>query len=78
MLRDITIGQHYPVESLIHQLDARTKIAMTFGFILSLFFGTNIIVYAYAALVLAIVIKTSKVPFSYMIKGLKSILFSQT
>ncbi len=75
MLRDITIGQHYPVESLIHQLDARTKIAMTFGFILSLFFGTNIIVYAYAALVLGIVIKTSKVPFSYMIKGLKSILF---
>lgn len=75
MLRDITIGQHYPVESPIHNLDARTKIAMTFGFIVSLFFSTNIIVYAIAALVLGIVINISKVPFSYMIKGLKSILF---
>lgn len=75
MLRDITIGQHYPVESPIHNLDARTKIAMTFGFIVSLFFSTNIIVYAIAALVLGIVINISKVPFGYMIKGLKSILF---
>lgn len=75
MLRDITIGQHYPAESPIHRLDARTKIAMTFGFIISLFFGTNIIVYAVAALALGLVIRASKVPFSYMIKGLKSILF---
>jgi energy-coupling factor transporter transmembrane protein EcfT len=52
MLRDITIGQHYPVESPIHRLDSRTKIAMTFGFIISLFFSTNIIVYAIAAVVL--------------------------
>jgi len=75
MLRDITIGQHYPVESPIHKLDARTKIAMTFGFIISLFFGTNIIVYGVAGIILALVIKASKVPFGYMIKGLKSILF---
>jgi len=75
MLRDITIGQHYPIESPIHRLDARTKIAMTFGFIISLFFSTNIIVYAIAVIVLGLVIKASKVPFGYMIKGLKSILF---
>ncbi len=74
MLRDITIGQYYPAESPIHYLDPRTKIAMTFIFIISLFFSTHLLLYAVAAIVLATVIKISKVPFSYMIKGLKSIM----
>lgn len=74
MLRDITIGQYYPTESLVHRLDPRTKIAMTFVFIISLFFSTSLIVYGVAGLVLFTVVKISKVPFSYMIKGLKSIV----
>jgi len=74
MIRDITIGQYYPAESKIHELDARTKIAMTFGFIISLFFGTHLFFYSVAAIILGTVIKTSKVPFSYMVKGLKSII----
>ncbi len=74
MIRDITIGQYYPIESKIHTLDPRTKLAMTFGFIISLFFGTNLLIYLIAATALAIVIKVSKVPFKYMIKGLKSIM----
>lgn len=74
MLRDITIGQYYPIDSPIHRLDPRTKIAMTFAFIISLFFGAYLILYGFAAISLAIVIKVSKVPFSYMVKGLKSIL----
>ncbi len=32
MLKDITIGQHYPANSEIHRLDARTKIIATFIF----------------------------------------------
>jgi energy-coupling factor transport system permease protein len=74
MIRDITIGQYYPIESRIHGLDPRTKLAMTFGFIISLFFGTKLLVYLIAATFLAIVIKISKVPFKYMVKGLKSIM----
>ncbi len=74
MIRDITIGQYYPIESKIHTLDPRTKLAMTFGFIISLFFGTNLLIYLIAATTLAIVIKVSKVPFKYMVKGLKSIM----
>jgi len=74
MFRDITIGQYYPVESIIHRMDPRTKIALTFGFIISLFFSTHLFVYAYAALMLGVVIRLSKVPFRYMIKGLKSII----
>ncbi|MBN2220792.1 MAG: energy-coupling factor transporter transmembrane protein EcfT, partial [Vallitaleaceae bacterium] len=74
MLRDITIGQFYPVASLIHQLDPRTKIAITFGFIISLFLSTSLIYYAISAVALAILIKLTKVPFRFMVKGLKSIM----
>lgn len=74
MIRDITIGQYYPANSVIHHLDARTKIALVFGFIVSLFFGTHLISYAVAGGILAIVIRLSKVPFKFMIKGLNSIM----
>lgn len=74
MIRDITIGQYYPTESVIHYLDARTKIALVFSFIVSLFFGTHLISYAVAGLILAFVIRLSKVPFKFMIKGLNSIM----
>ncbi len=39
MIRDITIGQYYPVESYIHKLDPRMKLLCTLGFIVSLFFN---------------------------------------
>lgn len=74
MLRDITIGQYYPANSPVHALDPRTKIWMTFIYIVSLFVSTSLIIYGIVALVLALVIKVSHVPFSYMIKGLRSII----
>ena len=42
MLREITLGQYYPVDSVIHRLDPRTKLFGTLVFILSLFFSNNI------------------------------------
>lgn len=75
MIRDITIGQYYPVDSIIHQLDPRTKIVGTFIYILSLFLFHNFFGYIGAILFLGIVIKISKVPFFYMVKGLKAIIF---
>lgn len=74
MIRDITIGQYYATDSLIHRLDPRTKIGMTFGFIVSLFLGDTIYCYGLAVLALMLVIGISKVPISYMLKGLKSII----
>ena len=41
MLREITLGQYYPVDSVIHRLDPRTKLFGTLVFILSLFFSGN-------------------------------------
>ena len=75
MLRDITLGQYYQVDSIIHRLDPRVKLISTIMFIASLFLAKNFIGYLIAAIFLIAVIKISKVPFRYMIKGMKAIIF---
>ena len=75
MLRDITLGQYYQTESVIHKLDPRVKIGGTLLYIISLFLFENIWGFLLAALFLAIVIRLSNVPFSFMVRGMKSILF---
>ncbi len=75
MLRDITLGQYYQTESIIHKLDPRVKLGGTIIYIISLFFFKNLIGYLVAALFLAVVIKLSNVPFRFMVKGMKGILF---
>ncbi len=75
MLRDITLGQYYQTESVIHRLDPRVKLAGTVIFIISLFCFDKGWGYIGAAIFLAIVIKLSKVPFKFMIKGMRSIMF---
>ena len=75
MIRDITIGQYYPVDSPIHRLDPRTKLAGTMIYIISLFFSDNIWCYAAATLFLTVCVRTSKVPFRFIVRGLKAIVF---
>ena len=53
MIRDITIGQYYPVESVVHRLDPRTKLFGTLIYIISLFFADNLLCYAVATVFLA-------------------------
>lgn len=74
MLRDITIGQYYPADSVIHKLDPRVKLFITLLFVISLFTFHNIVGFLMATVFLTGFIKLSKVPFSYMVKGLKAIL----
>lgn len=75
MLRDITLGQYYQADSVIHRLDPRVKLGTTILFIISLFMFDGFWGYLVAALFLTIVIKLSKVPFKFMVKGMKSIVF---
>ena len=75
MLREVTIGQYYPVDSLLHRLDPRVKLLGTVFFLISLFVVKSWIMYGLAALVLAVLIKLSRVPFRFMTRGLKSIVF---
>ena len=74
MLRDITLGQYYQTESLIHKMDPRVKLGGTVLFIISLFFFKNYAGYVIAALFLGLVIRLSKVPFKFMVKGMKTIV----
>lgn len=75
MLRDITLGQYYQTDSVIHRLDPRVKLAGTLVYVVTLFFYKNFVGYALAILFLALVIRLSKVPFKFMVRGMKSILF---
>lgn len=75
MLKNITIGQHFPGNSVIHKLDPRVKIVSVFLFILSLFFVDSFYPYILVVLLIGTVIAVSKVPLSYIIKGLKPLVF---
>lgn len=74
MLKNLTIGQHYPVESKIHDLDPRVKIMVTLIFIVSLFLINKFQAYLLVFVFLGIVIKMSHVPLKMVIRGLKPIL----
>lgn len=75
MLRDITLGQYYPVNSVIHRLDPRVKLFGTLCFIISLFVVNNYLGYILATLFLFTIIFISKVPVKYIVRGLKAIIF---
>ena len=75
MIRDITLGQYYQADSVIHRLDPRVKLMATLVYIVSLFLTENFIAYGIAALFLIVMIVLSKVPFRFMIRGMKPILF---
>lgn len=74
MLKDITIGQHYPTGSAIHKMDPRIKIIITFLYIISLFVVNNFIGYIYVVVFLFSAILISKVPITYILKGLKPLM----
>lgn len=74
MIRDITIGQFYPVNSILHRLDPRVKLFGTLLFIISLFLVNNFLGYVLVTICLVAVIILSKVPVTYILKGLKVIL----
>lgn len=74
MLKDITIGQYYRENSVIHRLDPRVKLFGTMVFLVSLFVSDNIWGYLVATLVLISVIKLSRVPFKFIVRGLKAVV----
>ena len=74
MIRDITIGQYYPSNSKLHRLDPRVKIMCTLIYLISLFLFRNVAGYLVATLFLVVVIRLSKVPFRFIVKGLKPVI----
>ncbi|MBO4905297.1 MAG: energy-coupling factor transporter transmembrane protein EcfT [Lachnospiraceae bacterium] len=74
MIRDITLGQYYPAQSVLHRLDPRVKLTGTLIYVISLFLFQSFTGYIVATVFLASVIILSRVPFSFMIRGLKAVL----
>ena len=74
MIRDITLGQYYPGDSIVHRLDPRVKIVGTFFFIVSVFLFDNLWGIGLATFFLLTYILTSQIPTSFIFKGLRPIL----
>lgn len=74
MLRDITIGQYYPADSVIHKLDPRVKLLAAVLYVISLFTFRSIWGFAVITAALLGMIALSRVPFRFMVKGLKAIV----
>ena len=75
MIRDITLGQYYPADSILHKLDPRVKLVTTMVFLVALFVANDWAGYLVATFFLVTVIRLSKGPFHFMVKGLKAIFF---
>ena len=71
MIRDITLGQYYSADSILHKLDPRTKIMATLIFIIELFLVKGFI--GLCGVALAVCVALSKVPISFILRGLKPI-----
>ena len=73
MLKDITLGQYYPSDSLLHRLDPRVKLFSTIIFIVTIFLFNNIICFLLVTAFMIFAIALSKVPPKMMIKGVRAI-----
>lgn len=74
MLKDITLGQYFPGDSMVHKLDPRTKLIMVVLYIIALFLAEGFVGYGVMIAVTAGFIKLSKVPLKSMFRGLKSVV----
>ena len=75
MLKDITLGQYFPGDTVAHRLDARTKILLVTLYIIALFCAKNLLSYALLAAVLAACVRISRVGLRALVRGLKPVLF---
>ena len=75
MLKDITLGQYFPGDTVIHKLDPRTKLILVIVFIVALFLAVDWISYAVMFLVLAGSIAISGVPVKSILRGMKPVVF---
>lgn len=74
MLRDITIGQHFPGNSLVHRFDPRLKLVLTIAYIVLLFAASNPLGLTLSILFLGVMYRVAKIPVKMIGKSLKPIL----
>lgn len=75
MLDQITLGQYYPSDSTVHQMDPRMKILLLIGMIVAIFLGKNLLAFVPIVAFLIFAARMSRVPVSMLVKGLKPLRF---
>ena len=75
MLKDITLGQYFPGNSVIHRMDPRMKLILTIVYIVGVFMVGNLLGYAIALLFLYLIVRLAGIKFSYLAKGVKPLRF---
>ncbi len=75
MIRDITLGQYFPGESVIHKLDARVKLILIVLLIVNIFVAQSVVSYILAALLVFASVFLSKIPLSMILKSIKPLLY---
>lgn len=75
MLKDITLGQYFPINSPVHSLDPRVKILLTFAFIAAVFCVTNLWGFVLVTAFLLFSVLMSKVNVMTVLKGIKPVIF---
>lgn len=74
MLKDITLGQFFPINSVVHRMDARFKIVITMLFLVMLFWGQRVTTLAAGLLFVIVATACSKIPPKMLVKSIKPIV----
>ena len=74
MLKDITLGQYFPGNSVVHRLDPRTKLIMLVVYIVALFLAKSWVSYAVMLVFLVVTIKISTIPVKSIVRGMKPLV----
>lgn len=75
MLKDLTLGQYFPGNSVVHRLDARTKILLTLFYMVLIFCIQNFSGYLLLGVFTVLIIRASEIPLRFILKGVKPLLF---
>jgi len=74
MLKDITLGQYYPADSIIHKMDPRTKIILTVLYIVMIFMAKNIYALGISVIMLFVIAALAKIPLKMIFRSIKAII----
>ena len=75
MIKDITLGQFFPGNSVIHKIDPRVKILLIIAYIVFLFVANNFVSLGFMVLVTVAIVLLTRIPAFLYFKGLKAIMF---
>ena len=78
MLKDITLGQYFPGNSVVHRMDPRVKLIITLVFIVILFMAKGVLAYVVCGAGILIVVAVAKLKLRLIMRGLKPIYLSSS